>query len=112
MSTYICAGCNGAFESGRPEKEALAASREVFGPVPIDELSTVCDACWHEIRPSLRPGILAESKMHYVRIFMPQMVTDDRVPKDEVWVANPDGSIALKITGIKERTDREKRKPS
>lgn len=51
MKTYKCTMCGGVFVSNWSDKEAMEESREYFGEVQQDELTTVCDVCFNKIHP-------------------------------------------------------------
>ena len=51
MTTYTCAECGGTFDTGRPDAEAHAEARDLWG---VDGhapgMVVVCDDCYREIR--------------------------------------------------------------
>lgn len=47
--TYLCSGCGGEFTKMRTDEEALAASREIWGPVAEQDLALLCDDCFKEM---------------------------------------------------------------
>ena len=47
---YKCANCGGVFEKGRSDEEALAASRDMWGALPMEELSVICDDCFNALK--------------------------------------------------------------
>ena len=52
-STYQCAMCEGVFETGWTDAEAMAEATEVF-PVEAEAheaFAVVCDDCYQRIRP-------------------------------------------------------------
>ena len=51
---YECAVCRGVFEKGWSDEEALEEKTELFGAVPAEECSVVCDDCF-EILMRRRP---------------------------------------------------------
>jgi hypothetical protein len=44
--TYICELCRQEFGKVWTDEEALAESRETFGPIAPDERAVVCDDCY------------------------------------------------------------------
>lgn len=50
-NTFTYAICDGTFEKGWSEEEAIAELHEVFGDYHPDECATVCDDCFEKIRP-------------------------------------------------------------
>jgi len=43
---YQCTMCDGVFEKGRSDDEAMKESKEKWGAVPEDDLGVVCDSCY------------------------------------------------------------------
>lgn len=48
-SYYQCAECNGSFERGWSEEEAMAESKSLFGEIPKKEQVVVCDNCFKSL---------------------------------------------------------------
>jgi len=46
---YICSMCKGQFIAEWSEEEAKAESKELFGEIPQDEQSQVCDDCFKKL---------------------------------------------------------------
>ncbi len=49
---FICEMCGQRFEKGRPDKEAMAETKEIYGRLLDTELAVVCDDCYRKIDPS------------------------------------------------------------
>ena len=49
MIQYECSHCHGIFVSDEEEDAALKESEEVWGKLPIEQLSRVCDDCYQKI---------------------------------------------------------------
>jgi len=47
--TYTCAACEGVFDYGWTEEEALAEKEENFGDMPTEEMAVVCDDCYNKM---------------------------------------------------------------
>jgi hypothetical protein len=47
--TYTCAACEGVFDYGWTEEEALAEKEENFGDMPTEEMAVVCDDCYRKM---------------------------------------------------------------
>lgn len=48
---YTCAVCEGTFEKGWSDAEALEDLKREFGDVSLTVCALVCDNCWKQIRP-------------------------------------------------------------
>ena len=46
---YQCCVCDGVFEKGWTDDEAMEESEEVWGAMPPDELEVVCDDCYNKM---------------------------------------------------------------
>jgi len=46
---YQCEQCKGIFTKGWTDKEALNETKELFGDVPVEELSVICDDCFNKL---------------------------------------------------------------
>lgn len=53
--TYICEMCGGKFEKGQSDKEAEDEMKKLWGNVPKEELSIICDDCFNKIHPAKFP---------------------------------------------------------
>lgn len=47
---FQCEMCGKAFESERSEEEAMAESIDLWGNVPMQDLSVICDSCFKSMR--------------------------------------------------------------
>lgn len=55
MSAYTCAMCGGTFETERPDQEAVAEMRELWGSEMTKEsCEVVCDDCFKELMKDLQ----------------------------------------------------------
>jgi len=43
---FTCAVCEGVFNKGRSEEEALAEKDRLWGELPVEECDLVCDDCF------------------------------------------------------------------
>ena len=48
-NTFTCDNCHQTFDKERTDEEALAESQKIFGVVPEEEQTTVCDECYNEM---------------------------------------------------------------
>lgn len=47
---YICDACYGTFTTEWTDEDAMAESRRLFGNLPVEELSRVCEDCFHKLK--------------------------------------------------------------
>lgn len=43
---FLCAACGETFESDKPDEEALAESKLLWGDLPPNDLVVICDDCF------------------------------------------------------------------
>ena len=52
---YRCASCNGIFEKGWSDEEAMEEKNRDFGNAPMEDCVVVCDDCYQKFRPDTHP---------------------------------------------------------
>ena len=51
---YICEGCGGTYESGRPEEEALAEFKANYPDCLPKDMAIICDDCHQRVMAYLK----------------------------------------------------------
>jgi len=52
---YRCEWCNGIFDKGWSDEEAMAEKERDFEAVPMEACAVVCDDCYQKCRPDTHP---------------------------------------------------------
>ncbi len=51
---FTCAVCGGNFTSAWTHEEAVAEKEQLWGDIPLDQCSSVCDDCHNKIQAWLK----------------------------------------------------------
>ena len=55
---YQCSACGGVFQKGRSDEEAEQESREIWGEIPQEDKTIICDDCFKSYLKKLIESII------------------------------------------------------
>ena len=57
MNKYKCAQCKITFETTWADKEVLAEKEKLFGNIPLEQCSIICDNCFQKLNSIIYPQL-------------------------------------------------------
>lgn len=61
MADFTCAMCGKTFKKARPDEEALAEARGIFGKIRPEECAVVCEDCYQLVNPENHPHLVEKA---------------------------------------------------